>query len=157
MSKKVIGLWIVLVAAAGLFWGRNIFVVSNLDQYYSNTASGYLENSVMAKLSYNKLTFYLNRYLDNFFSGADPSYFFFGGHPRETPGGNNEMKISYWLLPFFILSVIEQMLNQQWRILGLYGITLAIVAFFSVDALWWVLTPFWYAVVIYPFKELWRK
>ncbi len=148
-------MWIVVILIAGLISGRSIFKVSNLDQYYFNTASGYLESSPLSKISYNKFTFYLNRYLDNFFVGVDPSYFFFGGHPRETPGGSNRMTVSYWLIPFFILSVYEQMEKKEWRVMALYGLTLAVVSLFSVEALWRLLVPFWYGVVIYPFRKLW--
>lgn len=153
----VIFCWLTMVFVLGYSSKLNIFKTTNLDIYYFNTLKGDLPNSLMARLDYNKFTFYAKRYLDNFFEGTDINYFFFGGHPREVPGGNNEVKISYWLLPFFLLGLFKQLLVKEMRIISLYGLTLLAVSWFSVDALWWLLAPFWYGVIVYPLRELWKK
>lgn len=131
--------------------------MSNLDLYYLNTTRGYIENQTIARVNYNKVTFYLNHYLSNFFAGVDPNYFFFGGHPREVPGGNNDFKINYWLTYLFIFGVYDQFLNKETRIVLVYGITLLIVSWFSIDMLWWTLVPFLYLSILYPLRRIWKK
>lgn len=155
--KKLSVLWLILVFGAGVYFGQNIFQVTNLQTIAFNTSKGYVENRVIARLAYNKFTFYTNRYLTNFFAGLDPNYFFFGGHPREVPGGNNEMKISYWLLPFFLLGIYEQLLAREVKILIAYLATLGVASFFAVDTLWFFLVPFWYLTILYPLRPLWKK
>lgn len=149
--------WVVAIFVSGLLMRRNIFERGVLDLYQLNTSRGYVENPLLGRMSYNKATFYFRRYLNNFFSGTDPNYFFFGGHPREVPGGNNDQKISYWLLPLFLVGVYEQLLNREYRIILLYALTLLLVSWFSVDSLWWLLAPFWYLTILYPIRDLWKK
>lgn len=155
--KTILASWFLLVLIAGFYLGKNIFQVTDIETIAFNTSRGFVENRFLARVSYNKFTFYTNRYLTNFFAGFDPNYFFFGGHPREVPGGNNEMKISYWLLPFFLLGAYEQLERREKRIIIPYVLTLSIVSFFSIDAFWWSLVLFWYLTVLYPLRTLWKK
>ena len=150
-------IWCAVVVGGGVVFSKNIFQMTNLDLYYLNTTRGYVENQTVARASYNKITFYLNHYLDNFFAGIDINYFFFGGHPREVPGGNNDFKINYWLIYLFLFGVYDQFLNRETRIVALYFITLLVVSWFSIDALWFLLVPFVYLTVLYPIRALWKK
>ncbi len=152
-----IGLWALVVIFAGISAKVNIFRSSDVETYLTNTKKGYLENSFLARVSYNKVTFYFNRYLDNFFAGVDPNYFFFGGHPREVPGGDNSLKVSYWLIPFFLFGVYEQIRAKEKKIFFVYLLTLVLVSWFSTDKLWWYLVPFIYLTMLYPLKRLWKK
>lgn len=156
-KRRLIFCWLTVVLVFGLISKKNIFQATNLDLYYFNTIKGELPNSLISRITYNKFTFYATRYLNNFFEGLDVNYFFFGGHPREVPGGNNEVKISYWLSPFFFLGLLKQLFVKEMRVIYLYGLTLLVVSWFSVDALWWLLAPFWYGVSVYPLRELWKK
>jgi len=153
----MVKIWLLSVLTAGIILGRNIFEVSDIDRIAFNSSKGHIENRLTGRLAYNKLTFYTGRYLNNFFAGLDPNYFFFGGHPREIPGGDNRIKAPYFLLPFFIFGLWEQARNKDKRIGGVYLTTLGLVSFFAIDALWWALAPFWYLTIVYPLRGLWKK
>ena len=161
MVKKLfvplILVWSLFVIFVGVSSGKNIFQNSKTDLYFLNSKKVLVENDFLGRLSYNKAGLYFNKYLDNFFAGLDPNYFFFGGHPREVPGGNNDIKISYWLIPLFFLGIYGQFVRKEKLILEIYLISLFLVSWFSIDSLWWILVSFIYLTIFYPVRLLWKK
>lgn len=150
-------IWLLLTIAIGLNGKTNIFQSSDLDLYKFNKTRSYIEPRFAAKISYNRLSFYIGRYLNNLLTGSDINYFFFGNHPREVPGNDNKMRVNYWLLPYFLIGIYEQIQARDKRTFLSYCLILFIASFFSIDELWWTLAPFIYLIILYPLRFIWRE
>lgn len=134
-------LWMGIVLMIGVWSKSSIFRMENLDLYWINTKRGYIENSWLGKIIQNKATFYSSNYFNNFFTGLDPNYYFFGGHPRETADSDRSVKFPFYFLPLILLGLMGAIQNRiGWEIFYFFG-TLSVVSFFDINRLWWLLLP----------------
>lgn len=155
---KYLGLWLGCLIWLGIALGKNSFKTDNLDWYFLNQRRGYYENAVLGKLNQNKPTMYMNLYLEQFFTGLDPNYYFYGNHPREISGASNKVRIFYPLIILFIYGLYKQLRNNDSRIAVGFLTTLVVVSLFGIDQFWWSLVIWIYASMLYPFlKSVWAK
>ncbi len=92
--------------------GRN-----ELDWHYLNTKRSLYDNRIEALLLQNKYVEVIDKYNKNLFLLIDPNNYFFGLHPRELVGDNqNLMKFPFLaIIPFFVGVInIKKYKNRTW-------------------------------------------
>lgn len=138
-GKKIwwVGFFITLaVCVIFIFGGKNfkdnsIFYHSRDDEQYV-LREGYLYPTVwMSRLFQNKPSIYLDRFKSNFFALSDPNNYFFGFHPREIEGENqNLQKFPSLAILFFLFGLYFLPSDRRWRFIALSLFSLVVLLSF---------------------------